>query len=53
MVLFLLKEMDTKPDLSKGCSFPDTNLMSAEIRAYTATACQYGIMGIDIDTFNP
>jgi hypothetical protein len=53
LVLFLSQEMDKKPDLSKECVFADSNRMSTQVRAYTTIACQYGLMGVGVDAFDP
>jgi hypothetical protein len=50
---FAIKVLHKKPDSTLSCSFTDTNNESIEMKIYTKTACQLGLMGQSITNFEP
>jgi len=49
----LLKYYKKKPDSTLTCSFPDMKNESIEMRIYSKTACQLGIMWQNMNNFEP
>ena len=47
------KELGTKVDATKVCSFTDTNTAEGDLAAYLTKSCQMGLMGQGIDAFRP
>ncbi len=47
------KELGTKVDATKVCSFTDTNTAEGDLAAYVTKSCQMGLMGQGIDAFRP
>ena len=47
------KELGTKVDATKVCSFTDTNTAEGDLAAYLTKSCQMGLMGQEIDAFRP
>ena len=41
------------PDTNKTCTFDDIANQNAELKFYIKISCQLGLMGIDIDNFDP
>ena len=47
------KELGTKADETKVCSFADAQTAEGDLAAYVKKACQMGLMGQGIDKFRP
>ena len=47
------KELGTKVDSTKVCSFTDTNTAEGDLATYLTKSCQMGLMGQGIDAFRP
>lgn len=47
------KELGTKVDATKVCSFTDANTAEGDLAAYLTKSCQMGLMGQGIDAFRP
>ncbi len=41
------------PDTDKACVFSDVANQTEELQGYITTACQLGLMGVDLTAFNP
>lgn len=50
---FTMKILDKQPDLQRDCTFDDTIQETEETQFYIKTACQLGLMGINMTNFEP
>ena len=50
---FAIKLGGLTPDTTKQCTFNDIASQSTEMKLYIKLACQLGLMGVNIDSFDP
>ena len=53
MVNYATEVLGRTPDTSKECAFIDIANETEELHGYIREACQLGLMGVGIDSFNP
>lgn len=53
MVNYAIKELGKYPDTSLACEFDDIADQSSELKNYIKRACQLGLMGQGITSFDP
>ena len=53
MVNYATEVLGRTPDTSKECAFTDIANETEELHGYIREACQLGLMGVGIDSFNP
>lgn len=53
MVNYAIKILHLQPDTSHTCTFSDIATVEPEIQAYITLACQLGLMGVNLTSFDP